>query len=104
MQIVNVEQFGGPEVLNIIEVPDPQPSKGQIAVDVKASGINFADVMARAGHYGGVPSAPFSPGFEVAGIVSSVGDGVAGFPFAGDGDVTVFNLGRDGFAVYSERF
>jgi NADPH2:quinone reductase len=95
MQIVNVEQFGGPEVLNIIEVPDPQPSKGQIAVDVKASGINFADVMARAGHYGGVPSAPFSPGFEVAGIVSSVGDGVAGFAV---GDRVIGLVANGGYA------
>ena len=79
MQIVYVDKFGGPEELTLIDEPDPVPAAGQILVDVKSSGINYADVIAVGGHYPGVTSAPFYPGLEVAGVVSAIGDGVSGF-------------------------
>lgn len=79
MKFVEVQQFGGPEVLQIIEAPDPIPQVGQIVIKVKASGINFADIMAREGLYPNVPSAPFRPGYEIAGVVAAVGEGVIGF-------------------------
>ena len=79
MNVIEVKQFGGPEMLQIIEEPAPAPGDGQIVVEVKASGINFADIMAREGQYPAVSSAPFRPGLEVAGIVSQRGDGVQGF-------------------------
>ena len=78
MQVIEVKQFGGPDTLQLIEDTAPLPKAGQIVVEVKASGINFADIMAREGHYPAVPSAPFRPGFEVAGTVSQRGDGVQG--------------------------
>ncbi len=79
MNVVEVKQFGGPETLQLTEEPTPAPKDGQIVVEVKASGVNFADIMAREGQYPAVPSAPFRPGFEVAGTVSQRGDGVQGF-------------------------
>ncbi|MCW3100591.1 MAG: Quinone oxidoreductase [Chthonomonadaceae bacterium] len=78
MKVVEVQKFGGPEVLQIIEEPDSAPQAGQVAVDVKAAGINFADVMAREGRYPGVPSAPFRPGYEIAGVVTARGEAVEG--------------------------
>ena len=78
MQVIEAQKFGGPEVLRLIEEAAPAPKAGQIVVEVKASGINFADIMAREGMYPAVSSAPFRPGFEVAGIVSQRGDGVQG--------------------------
>ncbi len=79
MQVIEVKQFGGPETMEMVEENTPMPQAGQVVVEVKASGVNFADIMAREGHYPGVPSAPFRPGFEVAGTVSQRGDGVQGF-------------------------
>ena len=78
MNVIEVNQFGGPETLQFVEKAAPAPKGGQIVVEVRASGINFADIMAREGYYPAVPSAPFSPGFEVAGTVSQRGDGVQG--------------------------
>ena len=79
MKIVEVQKFGGPEVLHIIEEADAPPQAGQVAIDVKAAGINFADIMAREGTYPGVSSAPFRPGYEIAGVVAARGAGVESF-------------------------
>ena len=68
MHVIEVKQFGGPETLEMVEEPTPAPKDGQIVVEVKASGINFADIMAREGHYSSCSERlPFRPGFEVAG-------------------------------------
>lgn len=80
MKIVEVQKFGGPEVLHIIEEADTPPQAGQVAIDVKAAGINFADIMARDGVYPAVPSPPFRPGYEIAGVVTARGAGVEGIP------------------------
>jgi NADPH2:quinone reductase len=79
MKFVEVPQFGGTEALKIHEAPDLTPQPGQVVIDVRAAGINFADIMAREGIYPNVKSAPFRPGYEVAGVVTAVGDGVEGF-------------------------
>jgi NADPH:quinone reductase-like Zn-dependent oxidoreductase len=69
---------GPPEVLQVQERPDPVAGDGQVLVDVKAAGINFADVMARIGLYPDAPKTPCVVGYEVAGTVSAVGAGVEG--------------------------
>lgn len=79
MRLIQVDQFGGPEQLKPREEPTPSPAKGQVLIEVKASGVNFADLTARSGSYPTVPSAPFRPGFEVAGTVVGVGEGVPNF-------------------------
>ena len=58
---------GGPEALRVEEVPDPQPDDGDALVDVRAAGVNFADVLIRRGDYPQAPELPFVPGSEVAG-------------------------------------
>ena len=79
MRFVEVPRFGGAEVLQIMEAPDLTPQAGEIVVSVKAAGVNFADIMARQGNYPNVKAAPFRPGYEIAGVVTAVGDSVQGF-------------------------
>ncbi|HEY8083203.1 MAG TPA: medium chain dehydrogenase/reductase family protein [Solirubrobacterales bacterium] len=70
---------GGPDVLQVQERPDPQVGPGEVRVAVKAAGINFADTMARVGLYPDAPKPPCVLGYEVAGEVESVGDGVTAY-------------------------
>jgi len=76
MRAIMVSENGGPDVLAIAELPDPEPGPGEVVVDVAASGVNFADITKRAGR---IPEPlPFIPGHEAAGVVSSVGSQVSG--------------------------
>jgi NADPH:quinone reductase-like Zn-dependent oxidoreductase len=68
---------GGPDVLQVQELPDPSVGPGEVRIAVKAAGINFADTMARLGLYPDAPKPPCVLGYEVAGEVESVGDEVA---------------------------
>jgi NADPH:quinone reductase len=81
MKAIRVESTGGPEVLQLAEVPSPIPAAGQVLVRVEAAGVNFIDVYQRTGLYA-VPL-PRTPGLEGAGVVESLGPGVSGFS-AGD--------------------
>lgn len=77
MKIVVVDRFGGAEVLQIVESPDPQPGPGEVRVRLTSVGINHADLMARQGQYklySGEP--PFTPGLEGAGIIDAIGEEV----------------------------
>jgi NADPH:quinone reductase-like Zn-dependent oxidoreductase len=73
-------RYGPPEVLRLVEVPDPRPGRGEAVVRVRAIGLNFADCAARHGVYPNVPKPPLVVGMEVAGEVAALGDGVAGPP------------------------
>lgn len=70
---------GGPEVLQVLERPDPPVGPGDVRVAVNAAGINFADTMARVGLYPDAPKPPCVMGYEVAGTIESVGEGVTDF-------------------------
>jgi NADPH:quinone reductase-like Zn-dependent oxidoreductase len=70
---------GGPEVLQVQERPDPAVGPGEIRIAVRAAGINFADTMARVGLYPDAPKTPCVLGYEIAGEVESVGEGVTDF-------------------------
>jgi NADPH:quinone reductase-like Zn-dependent oxidoreductase len=76
MRAVVLTGLGGPEVLQVQERPDPPVGPGEVRIDVKAAGINFADTMARVGLYPDAPKPPCVLGYEVSGLVESVGDGV----------------------------
>jgi len=76
MKAILVHQFGGPEVLQISDVPMPKPAKGQVLVRVKAAGVNPYDTYMRAGTYAIKPPLPYTPGSDGAGVVESVGEGV----------------------------
>ena len=78
MRAVVVEEFGGPEVLQLREVPVPVPGPGQVSIDVAFAGMNFAEIQARTVGYR-VASLPFVPGLEVSGRIRALGEGVTGF-------------------------
>ncbi len=77
MKAIQVEKAGGPDVLNLVEIDDPQPQAGQVLIAVTAAGINFIDIYRRAGVY--PMRFPYIPGNEGAGTVEAVGDGVGAF-------------------------
>ncbi len=76
MRAVVITKHGGPEVLQVQERPDPRPGRGEVRIDVAAAGINFADVMARIGIYPDAPKTPCVIGYEVAGTIAELGEGV----------------------------
>ena len=76
MRQIWISKAGPPETLLLKEAPDPNPRAGEARVRVEASGINFADVMGRMGLYPDLPKIPVVPGYEVAGRVDAVGEGV----------------------------
>ena len=78
MRAVVLTGRGGPEVLRVQERPDPRVGPGEVRIAVRAAGINFADTLARVGLYPDAPKTPCVLGYEVAGEVESVGDGVSG--------------------------
>src|SRR5215212_1943000 len=83
MRAAVLTQVGPPEVMRVQQRPDPPVGPGEVRVAVRAAGINFADTMARIGMYPDAPKLPCVLGYEVAGEVESMGDGVEG-PAVGD--------------------
>jgi NADPH:quinone reductase-like Zn-dependent oxidoreductase len=72
---VIVDHFGGPEVLRVVEDTDPIPGPGEVLVRVLVAGVSYTDAMLRAGTYLGVPKPPFTPGYELVGVVEKLGRG-----------------------------
>jgi synaptic vesicle membrane protein VAT-1 len=77
-QVVTTKR-GDPTVLKLVEAPDPIPGVGEVAIEVEAAGVNFADLLGRMGLYPDAPKLPAVFGYEVAGRIHSVGPGVEGW-------------------------
>ena len=75
MKRVIVDHFGGPDVLRVVEDEIPRPSPGEVRVRVLAAGVSLTDAQLRAGTYLGVPPPPFTPGYELVGVVEELGPG-----------------------------
>ncbi|RPJ85024.1 MAG: alcohol dehydrogenase [Acidobacteria bacterium] len=73
-----VTQYGGPEELRVVEEECPKPKAGEARVRVLTAGVSLPDVMARAGIHPETPPAPFTPGWELVGVVDRIADGVSG--------------------------
>ncbi len=97
MRQVVITRYGKPDVLQLRQAADPTPSEGEIRIAVRASGVNFADVMARLGLYPDAPKPPVVVGYEVAGVVDALGAGVTGY---GVGDRV---LAMTRFGGYADR-
>lgn len=95
MKAVLCTEFGPPEKLVIRDVPDPVVGAGQVRIDVRACGVNFPDLLIIQNLYQFKPPLPFSPGGEVAGVVSEVGEGVTSLKV---GDRVLASPGFGGFA------
>jgi NADPH:quinone reductase len=67
MKAIVLRETGGPERLKLVEMPDPEPRDGEVVLQVRAAGVNFADVLIRRGRYPQAPELPTVPGSEVAG-------------------------------------
>jgi NADPH:quinone reductase len=77
MKRVVVDHYGGPEVLRVVEEDVPQPGPDEVRVRVLAAGVSFTDALLRAGIYLGGPKPPFTPGYELVGVVEALGAGCA---------------------------
>jgi NADPH:quinone reductase-like Zn-dependent oxidoreductase len=102
MKAVFFERFGGPEVLQYGDLPDPTPAPGEVVVDVAAASINAADWKFRSGQYARHSGAnfPLIPGRDFSGLVSALGNGVNDFK-VGDAVFGVLDMGREG--TYAEK-
>jgi NADPH:quinone reductase-like Zn-dependent oxidoreductase len=89
---VVIARHGPPEVLAPRNVQRPETTPGSVRIVVRAAGVNFADVLGRMGLYPDAPPLPFTPGYEVCGVVDAVGEGVSGVQ-TGDRVVAVTRFG-----------
>jgi NADPH2:quinone reductase len=97
VKAIHCIEWGGPERLQLADVPLPQPSQGQVRIRVAAAGVNFPDALIIQKKYQVQPPLPFVPGAEVAGTVDAVGEGVSRLK---PGDRVVAFVGTGGFAEY----
>src|SRR5260221_514155 len=95
MKAVLCKDWGPPDALVVEDIPSPAPGKGQLLVSVKASGVNFPDVLLIQNKYQFKPELPFSPGSEIAGVVKQAGEGVHGFM---PGDRVMAHIRSGGYA------
>ncbi|HUK95717.1 MAG TPA: medium chain dehydrogenase/reductase family protein [Gaiellaceae bacterium] len=104
MKRVVVDHFGGPEVLKVIDDADPRPRPGEVRVRVLAAGVSYTDAMLRAGTYLGVPKPPFTPGYELVGVVEELGRGCSRLQ-VGDriGTLTVWGADAERVCVLEEN-
>ncbi|WP_299270341.1 quinone oxidoreductase family protein [Halorientalis sp.] len=97
MKVAEITEFGGNENVAVTDQEKPEPGAGEVRIEVRAAGINFADIMQRRGHYQGGPEPPYVPGMEVAGVVDAVGDGVG----RDVGDEVMGFVEEGGYAEYA---
>ncbi len=99
MRAIRYERLGGPEVLELVDVPAPQPAAGEVLVQVEAAGVNFSDIGRRLGRYLDATPLPFVPGSEIVGRVCGLGAGVASLS-VGDRVAGVTANRSGGYAEY----
>jgi NADPH:quinone reductase-like Zn-dependent oxidoreductase len=97
MKAIQIQQFGGPEVLTVHKLPIPSPEPDELLIRVHAAGINPVDTGVRSGRFAALADAapPYVPGFDVSGTVSAVGDGITDFKI-GDEVFAMLDLRRGG--------
>jgi NADPH2:quinone reductase len=99
MKAIQLKEYGGPEVLQLVDIEKPTPKEREVLIEIKAIGVNYADTARRQGQYVVPTPLPFVPGAEVAGIVTEVGEKVTKVK-AGTNVVTL--LGSDNATGYAE--
>jgi len=97
MKAIQCLEWGGPEMLRVVDLPLPVPAAGEVRIRIAAAGVNFPDALIIQKKYQVQPQLPFTPGTEVAGTVDAVGENVSGLR---PGDTVVAFVGIGGFADY----
>ncbi|NLU75234.1 zinc-binding dehydrogenase [Streptomyces sp. HNM0575] len=100
MRAVQAHAFGDPTVLSVVDLPDPSPGAGQVAIDVTHAAVGLIDLFFRQGVYRdqpGMPQPPYVPGLEVVGTIREIGEGVTGFR-VGEQVVAMSQTGTGGYA------
>lgn len=102
MKAVQLSRFGGPDVLEIVEVPTPNPKPGQVLVRVRAAGVNFFDTLIRRNRFAAPPKLPMILGVEAAGLIEVLGEGADPSLLGARVAVPLFAVGRGsgGYAEY----
>src|SRR5437762_756194 len=100
MKAIRVHQFGGPEVLKLEELPDPEPGPGEVVVRVRAIGVNPVDTYIRSGKYPVLPQLPYTPGADAAGVIESIGPEVRSVK-PGDRVFIGGTVAGNGFGAYA---
>ena len=100
-KIVRFHQVGGPEVLQLEDLPSPTPQKGEVRIRVEAIGLNRAEIMFRSGQYLDQPKFPAGLGYEAAGTIEEVGPGVTGFS-SGDRVSSIPSFSMMKYGTYGE--
>jgi NADPH2:quinone reductase len=100
MRAIRVEQFGGPEVMQLVDVADPEPGPGEVAVQLHAAGVNPVDAYVRTGNYARLPQLPYTPGADGAGVITALGEGVTTRAVGDHVYIAAFGI-RNG--TYAER-
>jgi NADPH:quinone reductase len=98
MRAIQITEFGGPEVLELVELPTPEPAADEVLIHVTRAGINFGDTHTRTNSYVRKATLPLVPGGEVAGVVVSA---PAGSGSLGEGQRVVALTGSGGYAEYA---
>jgi len=95
MRTIVCHEFGPPASLLVEDIDAPVPGPGDVALDIRAAGVNYVDALLVTGRYQMKPPLPFTPGSDVAGVVAAIGGGVEGWKV---GDHAVAMVGLGGFA------
>lgn len=101
MKAIQICRTGGPEVLELVELPNPEPGPGEVLVRTRAIGANYFDLLIRTGRYRWMPKLPFVPGNEASGQIAAVGPGVAKLRSGQKVFVAGYDLGNRG-GLYAE--
>lgn len=105
MRAVGVSRFGGPDALELLELPEPHPGPGEVRIRVRAAAVNPADTLIRSGlaaaAFSAVPP-PYIPGLDIAGVIDEVGTGAAGRLLAGQRVMAMINPTRPAGGGYAE--
>ena len=99
MKTVRYERLGGPEVMELVDLPRPSPAPGEVVVAVEAAGVNFSDLGRRRGLYLDATPLPFVPGSEIVGRVTALGTGVSSVTL-GDRVAGVLETRSGGYAEF----
>src|SRR5687767_4009546 len=101
MKAIQISRAGGADVLEHVDLPNPEPAPGEVLVRARAIGVNYFDILIRTGRYRWMPKLPFVPGNEMSGQIAAVGAGVTKLRAGQKVFVAGYDLGNRG-GLYAE--